>query len=160
MRGGDHRFDPAAKIEVPDDLHPLRLHCHYQVVENPVHGSLVKNPVVPEAPQVELQALELDADFGWYIRDPDDPEIRSSTGEQRELLRITLYAAKRTERCELVAVHVDFVIAICVGIREGLNQLGTGHPEECTIGDADSISAARILPAFATFPLEPRVLPP
>src|SRR4051812_15312652 len=60
MGGGDGGGDAAP--DVPDGLHrhaPRRQSGH-QVVEYPVGDVLVEVALVPEAPQVELERLELD----------------------------------------------------------------------------------------------------
>ena len=120
-------FEPAAQLELPDVFHPLRLHRAGEIIQYPVDRTFIENPVVPEAPQVQLQALELDAEIGRHVRDADYSEIRGPAFQQRELLCITLYSPEGTERRELVAVHVDFVIAIRVWISERFEQVRTGQ---------------------------------
>src|SRR5437870_2576874 len=52
----DDRLDPAADVEVAHDLHARRLAGTGEVVEDPVHRALVEDPVVAEAPEIELEA--------------------------------------------------------------------------------------------------------
>ena len=51
----DDGLDAATHVEVPDDLHPPRRHGGHEVVQNPVHRPFVEDPVVAEAPEVELE---------------------------------------------------------------------------------------------------------
>src|SRR5687768_4307600 len=123
----DNRLDPAPEIEIPDDPHPSRRCSSSKVVEYPVDDPLIEDPVVSEAPQIELETLELDAELSRNVGDSNDPEIRRPTFQLRELLRIRLYSAEWTERSELVAVHVDLVVAIRIRVRERLEQLRSWH---------------------------------
>src|SRR5438270_4480961 len=54
----DPRSHPAARVEVPDDLHPPRPARRHQVVEDGVDRVLVEDPPVAEVEEVELQALQ------------------------------------------------------------------------------------------------------
>src|SRR5687767_3429635 len=123
----NNRLDPAPQVEVTDDLHPSRCCRGSKVIEYPVDRSLVEDPVVPEAPEIKLETLELEAELSRNVSDPDDPEIRRSTLELCELLGIRLYSAEWTERSELVAVHVYLVVAIRIRIRERLEKLRSWH---------------------------------
>src|SRR5687767_3433246 len=69
-------LDSPPDVEVADDLHGPRLSRLGKIVENAVHGALVEDAVVAEAPEVELQALELDADLTWHVGDVDRPKVR------------------------------------------------------------------------------------
>src|SRR5688572_12095818 len=89
----NHRLDPTTDVEVADDLHPPWLRASTQVIQNAVHRTFVEDSVVPKAPQIELETLELDANVARHIRDDDRPEIRSPTLEQRQLTRIGLHTA-------------------------------------------------------------------
>ena len=89
-----------------------------QVVENAVDRALVEDAVVPEAPEVELEALELDAvAAGTYemriVAKSGAPPLSSV-----ELGGVAFDAAERAERGELVGLDHDFVVAIGVRIRE------------------------------------------
>src|SRR5687768_12596232 len=106
------RLDAPAHVEVTDHFHRAWLTRLHQIVEDPVDGSLIENAVVPEAPQIQLQALELETHFCRDVRDEDRPEIRCAPLELLELLCVGLDAANRTQRCELVALHPDLVFAI------------------------------------------------
>src|SRR5687767_8595379 len=73
------------------------------------------------------------------VSDSNRSEIRRAALEQRQLLRITLDSAQRTERCELRAIHVDLVVTVGVGIVERFEQLGAGHTKECIGGGEGSM---------------------
>src|SRR5437667_8572398 len=80
-RGGsqprpDSRLDPAAHVEVPHDFHGSWRARRREVVQDPIHGSLVKELVVAIAPQVQLQALQLETHLIGYIGDHDGAEVR------------------------------------------------------------------------------------
>ena len=61
-------LDAAANVEVPNDLHPARLRDLRDVVENAVDCALVEDSVIAKAPEVELEALQLDAESpGTYV---------------------------------------------------------------------------------------------
>ena len=61
--GGHGLGDAAAGAEGGDDLHVARLRDRGQVVEDRVGDVLVEDAFVAEALQVELEALELDAEL-------------------------------------------------------------------------------------------------
>src|SRR5678809_823716 len=98
--GTDDRLDSTANIEVANDLHPSRLSARTEVIENAVHSAFIENAVVAKTPEIELEALELDAYVGWNVGDDDRAEIRCATLQQRELLRVTFHSPEWTERCE------------------------------------------------------------
>src|SRR5688572_12911041 len=126
--GRDDRLDPAPDVEIPDHLHPGRIRARHQVLDDPVDRSLVEDSVVPEGPEIELEALELNADSGRDVGDPDDPEVGGTTLELLQLGSIGLNSAEGTERGELAAVHVNLVRAVGIGILECLEQLWSRHP--------------------------------
>src|SRR5687767_5588044 len=72
----NHRFDAATNVEVANDLHRSWLGRGSQVVEYPIDRTLVEDAVVAVAPQVELEALELEAGLGRNVRDVDRSEVR------------------------------------------------------------------------------------
>src|SRR5438270_6663460 len=152
MHHGDHRFHPTAHVEITHHTHPFRRRARNQIVENTIHCSLVKNPVVPVAPQIKLEALELQTFRAGNICNTNCPEIRRATLEQCELFRVTLDSAKRAERRELRAVHVDLVVTVGVRIVKCLEELWPWHPERCTYGCRGSIRFVSRRAAFSTFP--------
>src|SRR5688500_16491634 len=86
MRDLDDGVDSAADVEVALDGHPTRREERDEVVEDPVRHRLVEVTLVAERPQVELQALELDAALVGSVADPDRrevglPRLRAETGE-------------------------------------------------------------------------------
>src|SRR5689334_4354132 len=64
---GDDGVDAAADHEVADDLHPLRVDGAHEVVADPVRHGLVEGALVAEAPEVELEALQLDAELRRHV---------------------------------------------------------------------------------------------
>src|SRR5687768_1758891 len=140
---GYHRFHAAANVEITDDAHPFGRDLVGKVVEYPVDGALVEDPVVAKAPQIQLETLELEAAFRGNVGDANRPEIGCAALEQRELLRVALYSTERAERCEFRAVHVDLVVTVGIWIVEGLEQLGAGHAERCTGRGRGSIRSNR-----------------
>src|SRR6478672_3733484 len=71
----DDRLDSAANVEVADHLHPSGLAGLRQIVEDAIHSALVEDSVVAKAPEIELEALELQAHVAGYICDVDGSEI-------------------------------------------------------------------------------------
>src|SRR6185503_18335486 len=124
---GDRALDPATHVEVTDNFHPARLARFGQIVEDAIHGALVENAVVAKAPEIQLEALELETLLRGRVRDEDGSEIRRATLQQLELGRIAFDSTHRTERRELVALHLDLVFAIRVRIIEGLQQFSSWH---------------------------------
>jgi len=122
------RFDSASNVEVANDFHSSRLRACAEIIENSIYRALVENPVVPKAPQIELETFQLDAHIARHIRDDDRAEIRRTAFEQRELTRITLDSTERTERRELRTRHVNLVVASRIWIRECLEQFWLWHP--------------------------------
>src|SRR6476646_6713178 len=61
-RGRNDGLDPAANVEVTRYLHPPCSTRGGEVVEDPVHRALIEDPVVAKAPEIELEALELEAE--------------------------------------------------------------------------------------------------
>lgn len=97
--------DAAAHVEAGGQAHVAGLGGLDQVVEDAVGDVLVEMALVAEAPDVELQALQLDADLVGDVVQGQDGEIRlpglgAEAGEFRNL-------------------HVDLVIPVGSGIREG-----------------------------------------
>src|SRR5678816_2707853 len=125
--GSDDGFDSAADVEITDDLHPSRLGGGGEVIENAVHRALVEDAVVPKAPEVQLQTLELEADVAGHVRDDDRAEVRRPALEQRELAGIAFHTAERTEGRELGARHVDLVVPAGIRIWKRLEKFWLWH---------------------------------
>src|SRR5687768_10638546 len=140
-----HRFHTAANVEIPDDAHPFRRHLVREVIEYPVDGALVENSVVAEAPEIQLEALELEAAFRGNVGDANRAEVGRTALEQRELLGVALYSTKRAKRRELRAVHVDLVVTVGIWIVEGLEEVGAGHTEQCTVRGRGSMQPRGVL---------------
>src|SRR3954462_13392674 len=71
-----HGMDPAADVEVAGDLTPARGEGCHEIVEDPGRDRLVERSLVPVAPEVELEALQLHAGPVRHIDDADGGEIR------------------------------------------------------------------------------------
>src|SRR5689334_13942298 len=123
----DDGFDSAPNVEVTRYLHPPWFARRGKIVQDAVDGALVEDPVVPEAPQIELETLELQAETVRHVVDQDRPKVRCTAFELPQLGRVALDAADRTERRELRALHADGVVPIGVRIVEGLQQFWLGH---------------------------------
>lgn len=76
-------LNAATDVEVTDDSHPSRGRARDQVVENSVDCPLVEDSIVPVAPQIELEALELDALRRRNVSDTNSSEVRGASFEQR-----------------------------------------------------------------------------
>src|SRR5512137_1136465 len=109
--GGDDGADAAPDEEVALDLQPAGLQGAHEVVADLVRDPLVEGPLVAEAPEVELQALQLHAELRRHVADADGGEV----GLPRE----------RAEAGELRRLHLDLVGA--AGIRVGEDLEGPGR---------------------------------
>src|SRR5262249_30472746 len=85
--------------------------------------------VVSEAPEVKLEALELETGGVRYVFDSNRPEVWCSALERLEFGCVRLHSAERTEGRELSAFHGDLVAAIGVWISERLQQFWTWHEQ-------------------------------
>src|SRR6476661_8677445 len=150
----DHALDPATQVEVAHHDHRPRRARRNEIVENAVHRTLVEDPVVAKAPEIELEALELEARGRGIVRDANGGKIRRTTFEQRELLRITLDPAKRTERRELGGLHVDLVIPVRIRIGKRLEQFRLWHARKL----AGSVETAKARKGDARMEHRPFVL--
>src|SRR6476661_6270845 len=150
----DHALDPAAQVEVAHHDHRPRRARRNEIVENAVHRTLVEDPVVAKAPEIELEALELEARGRGIVRDANGGKIRRTTFEQREHLRITLDPAKRTERRELGGLHVDLVIPVRIRIGKRLEQFRLWHARKL----AGSVETAKARKGDARMEHRPFVL--
>ena len=103
---GDGQRDAAARTEFAVDLHPSRPARLDEVGENAVDGLLMERMVVAEGIEVEFEGFALNAEF---VRDIPDADV-SEVG----------LAGHGTQARELGAVKQDFVIALGVGVDEGL----------------------------------------
>src|SRR5690242_21894471 len=119
-RGGDDRLDPAANVEITRHLHPPWSACGGEVVEDPVHRALVEDPVVAIAPEIELEALELEAEPVGHVVDEERPEIGSSARKLPDLLGIALDTTEWAQLREFRTLHADGVVPIGVRVLEGL----------------------------------------
>ena len=90
MPSRDDALDAAADVEVADDLHEARRAGRRQVVQDAVHCTFVEDAVVAVAPQIELEALQLQAEGGRHVGNADRAEIGGAALEQRELRGIGL----------------------------------------------------------------------
>src|SRR5437763_3217176 len=93
---GDDRLDAPTNVEVTRHLHPSRFARRGKIIEDAVHGAFVKNSIVSEAPQIELEALELQAEPIRDVVDENRSEIRCPSLELTQLARVALDASYRT----------------------------------------------------------------
>src|SRR6185437_13293764 len=123
----DDGFDPATNVEITNDLHPTGLRDLREVIENAIDRAFVEDAVVPEAPEIELETLQLDADVAGDVRDMDGREVRRAALQRLELARIGLDAAHGAQRRELRTFHRDLIIAIGIRVREDFEEGRVGH---------------------------------
>src|SRR5438552_4542222 len=71
MRRLDDGVDAAAHEEIALDDQALGCEQRHEVVEDLVRDRFVEGTLVAVAPQVQLQALELDTAIGGRVADPD-----------------------------------------------------------------------------------------
>src|SRR5712692_11823449 len=72
----DRRGDATADVPHRSYAQAFWLQAADQVVENAVRNIFVKDAFVAEAPQVQLQALQLEDPGAWYIGDGEGREVR------------------------------------------------------------------------------------
>src|SRR4051812_19595839 len=75
MVGLDDSMDSTAHQEIADDSHALRTDRRDEIVEDAVGDVLVESALVAIAPEVELEALQLDAGVLGRIADLDRREV-------------------------------------------------------------------------------------
>jgi hypothetical protein len=100
--------DPTAHHEVALDRQAARLRRGDEVVDDLVGDGLVERALVAVRPQVELQALELDAQLIRHVADAQRGEVR--------------LARARAQARELRALEADLVIAPGVGVGKRLER--------------------------------------
>jgi hypothetical protein len=71
----DGSGDTAANVERPFDRHSSRREQADEVIEDAIGHCLVEMPLIAERPEVELEALELDAERIGYIGDVQRREV-------------------------------------------------------------------------------------
>src|SRR5690349_2587226 len=106
MRDRDGGRDPTPHPEPAGDPERSRGHRGHQVVANAVGHSLVERAFIAIAPQVQLEALELDAQLIGHVVDQDRCEIR--------------LPGHRAQARELGALELDMVVAPRPGVCERL----------------------------------------
>src|SRR5207249_1592680 len=87
----DDRLDAAAYVEITGHLHPAWLRGRGQIVENAIHGALVENALVAEAPEIQLQTLEFETHLVGNVGDVDGAEVRRAAFEGTQLVRAALH---------------------------------------------------------------------
>lgn len=90
-------LDSTSHVEISGHPHPAWLDLSNEIIEDAVDNSLVKNPFVPKAPEVELQALEFYTQRVGNVCDRDGRKIGRAPREQCKLGGITLHTAQRTQ---------------------------------------------------------------
>src|SRR5438105_12608199 len=123
----DDGLDTTPNIEVTRHLHPSRCARRGKIVEDSVHGALVEDAIVPEAPEIKLETFELETQPVRHVVDENRSEIRRSPRELTQLGGVALDAAEWAERRELRALHTDGVFPIGVWVLEGLEELWLRH---------------------------------
>ena len=103
---GDGQGDAAARTELAVDLHPSRFARLDEVGEDTVDGLFVERMVVAEGIEVELEGFAFDASFVGDVPYTDVSEVRLS--------------GHGTQAGELGAVEQDLVVALGIGVDEGL----------------------------------------
>src|ERR1051326_1330901 len=126
-RGRDDRLDASPNVEVTRHLHPSWFAGRREIVEDAIHCPFIEDPVVAKAPEIELETLELEAEPVGHVVDEYRPEIRRPARQLSQLLGIAFDAAGGAERRELGTLHADGVVAVGIGILEGLEELWLGH---------------------------------
>lgn len=96
--GNDGGAHSAARVPVGGDLHPAGTERVDELVEDPVRDGFVEDALLAERLEVELQALELDAQLLRGVLDGDRAEIRlaghgAAAGEFRRDVRDDVVAA-------------------------------------------------------------------
>src|SRR2546428_7513607 len=80
MAGDDHRMDSAANEEIARHFAPPGFQRSDEIIQDAIRDRLVERAFVAVAPQVQLQALQLDAGLIGNIDDADGGEVdRKST---------------------------------------------------------------------------------
>src|SRR5688500_14306888 len=112
--GDDGREDAAAHVPAGGEPHEARLRGGHQVVQDAVGDGLVEGALVAVRPDVELEALQLDAGLLRDVVEGEDREVR--------LAGLGAQAGEFRDR------HVDQEIAARLRVGEGLEILaGLGH---------------------------------
>jgi len=104
--GGDDGADAASCGPAGFDAHPFGATGGHQVVQDLIGDVLVKNPLVAEGLEIELEALEFDAERTGNVSNHHRAEIR--------------LAGLGAEAGELGGLVLDEVFALRVRIGEGL----------------------------------------
>jgi hypothetical protein len=112
MFGNDVRVNPAAHIPAPGDSHVARFDRLREHVANIVSDLFMKGTDVAKTPHIDFQRFELDTTFVGDVINRDVREIglpgeRAMAGELRNL-------------------NVDQIVAIGVGVLEGVELCGRG----------------------------------
>src|SRR5947209_3454424 len=86
MARADRRGDPATYVPRGAHLHATRLQAVDQVVQHTIGDVLVEVPFLSKAPEIQLEAFELDDLRAGYVRDGEGGEVwltghRAHTGE-------------------------------------------------------------------------------
>ena len=103
---GDGQSDAATRAELAVDLHPSRLAGLDEIGEDPVDGFLMERVVVAEGIEVEFEGFAFDAELVRDVADADVSEIG--------------LAGHGAKARELGAVEQDLVVALGIGVDEGL----------------------------------------
>ena len=97
MLGTDDALQSAAHIKVAHHLEAARLRFGHEIIKNAVDHALIEDAVITEAPEVELQALELNTHIVRHIGNVDGREVGCAPLQERELRRVRLNTTQRTQ---------------------------------------------------------------
>ena len=116
----DGRMDAAADVEVPDHRHGLGMAGAHEIIENLIDNRLVKCAFITIGPKIQFERFQLDAQRLRNITDADGGEIR--------------LAGSRTDASELRTFHVDFIVSLGTGVREGFQLFARlSRHDACTL---------------------------
>ncbi len=102
----DRGRNATANLKLPAHTETPRTQQMHQIGKDVVRHLLVEGPDIAKAPQVELEALQLDAVLIWHIVDQDRGKV--------------WLARLWTDTGELRALKLDLVVATRLGIRKGI----------------------------------------
>ena len=67
VRRGHYSSNPAAHIKIPHNFHESGRTYGDEIIEYSIRDGLMKVTLIPEAPQIELETLQLNTSFVRYI---------------------------------------------------------------------------------------------
>lgn len=98
-----------ADIKIGFDRHPSWAGGLYEIVKDPVRNRLMEGAFVTVAPEIKLQAFQLNTEFVRKVSDSDRRKVRLS--------------GLRTQTGEFRTIQVNLIIATWIGVLEYLEIL-------------------------------------